>query len=389
VALEHLPVHDHGHLPVRRAHLGRPERLPPLVEELAERIGALHRRLDVDDPVGRMGVQPVEAGPRVDERARRRLLGDRVRDADPRRHLALLAVDEDRQVRVNVEHRLLAGLAADPVDGLPGGGGRRPGQRGHRRNRHVLRPRRPRRRRRRERAKRGQRAEGGRVAWSRGHGAGRGVRPGQAEPEAQPDAGYHHDRPAPGREPQPPLAPLVRLAGLLQRAPPVFPRVAFRHRDLPIYGQTTYYLRTEIVASKIGGTVSARQQGRGRTEARVHGFGELEAVLMHRIWDHDGPLTVRDLFDELREERNIAYTTVMSTMDNLHRKGWLARERDGKAYRYTPVATREEYSARLMREAMAAAGDTEAVLSHFVAQMDGSESAALRAVLAKLAGGRA
>jgi predicted transcriptional regulator len=120
----------------------------------------------------------------------------------------------------------------------------------------------------------------------------------------------------------------------------------------------------------------------------VHGFGELEAVLMHRIWDHGGTLTVRDLFEELREERNIAYTTVMSTMDNLHRKGWLARVREGKAYRYTPVASREEYSARLMREAMAAAGDTEAVLSHFVAQMDGTESAALRAVLEKLVGGR-
>jgi predicted transcriptional regulator len=116
----------------------------------------------------------------------------------------------------------------------------------------------------------------------------------------------------------------------------------------------------------------------------VHGFGELEAVLMHRIWDHDGTLTVRDLFEDLREERNIAYTTVMSTMDNLYRKGWLARERDGKAYRYKPVASREEYSARLMREAMAESGDTEAVLSHFVAQMDGSESDALRAVLAKL-----
>ena len=87
-------------------------------------------------------------------------------------------------------------------------------------------------------------------------------------------------------------------------------------------------------------------------------------------------------------ERTIAYTTVMSTMDNLHRKGWLARERDGKAYRYTAVASREEYSARLMREAMAEAGDAEAVLSHFVAQMDGTESAALRAVLAKLADGR-
>jgi predicted transcriptional regulator len=120
----------------------------------------------------------------------------------------------------------------------------------------------------------------------------------------------------------------------------------------------------------------------------VRGFGDLEAVIMDRVWAHASPVTVRDLFEELREERNIAYTTVMSTMDNLHRKGWLARERDGKAYRYTAVASREEYSARLMREAMTEAGDAEAVLSHFVAQMDGAESAALRAVLAKLTDGR-
>jgi predicted transcriptional regulator len=116
----------------------------------------------------------------------------------------------------------------------------------------------------------------------------------------------------------------------------------------------------------------------------VRGFGDLEAVVMDRVWSHDGPVTVRDLFDELSGQRSIAYTTVMSTMDNLHRKGWLARERDGKAYRYTAVASREEYSARLMREALAEAGDTEAVLSHFVATMDDAESAALRAALGKL-----
>jgi predicted transcriptional regulator len=119
-------------------------------------------------------------------------------------------------------------------------------------------------------------------------------------------------------------------------------------------------------------------------EVRVRGFGELEAVLMDRIWEHDGPVTVRELFDELRRERPIAYTTVMSTMDNLHRKGWLARDKDGKAYRYTAIASRDEYSARLMREAMSEAGDTEAVLSHFVAAMDGDQSQVLRAVLDKL-----
>jgi predicted transcriptional regulator len=119
----------------------------------------------------------------------------------------------------------------------------------------------------------------------------------------------------------------------------------------------------------------------------VRGFGDLEAVVMDRVWSHDGPVTVRDLFDGLTRERAIAYTTVMSTMDNLHRKGWLARERDGKAYRYTAVASREEYSARLMREALAESADAEAVLSHFVAAMDDEESAALRAALGKLSGG--
>lgn len=117
----------------------------------------------------------------------------------------------------------------------------------------------------------------------------------------------------------------------------------------------------------------------------MRGFGDLEAVIMHLVWDRDDAVTVRELFDQLRQERAIAYTTVMSTMDNLHRKGWLDRVKDGKAYRYTATASREEYSARLMREALAGGGDTEAVLSHFVAQMDGEESSALRAVVRRLA----
>ena len=105
----------------------------------------------------------------------------------------------------------------------------------------------------------------------------------------------------------------------------------------------------------------------------MRGFGDLEAVIMTRVWDRDGPVTVRDLVDELQRERPIAYTTVMTTMDNLHRKGWLARVKEGKAYRYTATASRDEYSARLMREALDSGGDTQAVLSHFVAQMDGED----------------
>jgi predicted transcriptional regulator len=120
----------------------------------------------------------------------------------------------------------------------------------------------------------------------------------------------------------------------------------------------------------------------------VRGFGDLEALIMDRVWERGEPVTVRELFDQLSAERTIAYTTVMSTMDNLHRKGWLDRVREGKAYRYAATASRAEYSARLMREALADGGDAEVVLSHFVAQIGSGESDALRSVLRKLRGRR-
>ena len=118
----------------------------------------------------------------------------------------------------------------------------------------------------------------------------------------------------------------------------------------------------------------------------MRGFGDLEAVIMTRVWDRGTPVTVRDLVDELQRERPIAYTTVMTTMDNLHRKGWLARVKDGKAYQYTATASRADYSARLMREALDGGGDAEMVLSHFVAQMGGPEAELLRDVVRRLYG---
>ena len=113
----------------------------------------------------------------------------------------------------------------------------------------------------------------------------------------------------------------------------------------------------------------------------TRGFGELEAVVMDRLWTHGGPALVREVFENLLCNREIAYTTVMSTMDNLHRKGWLSRERRGKAYLYRPEVTREQYSARLMREALDDGGRSDLVLTHFLEQINDDESAALRKVL--------
>jgi len=119
---------------------------------------------------------------------------------------------------------------------------------------------------------------------------------------------------------------------------------------------------------------------------RIRGFGELEAVVMDRIWSRDpgNATTVREVFDGLAAERTIAYTTVMSTMDNLHTKGWLARERQGKAYLYWPTMSREEHSARLMREALDGGGSPDLVLHHFVEQIGPVESTRLHAALQRL-----
>lgn len=111
------------------------------------------------------------------------------------------------------------------------------------------------------------------------------------------------------------------------------------------------------------------------------GFGDLEAVVMERLWERDHATPVREVFEQMRVDREIAYTTVMSTMDNLFRKGWLTRELEGRAYLYRPKLTRERYGADLMREALDSGGRSDLVLAHFLDQFTADESATLRKVL--------
>ena len=107
-------------------------------------------------------------------------------------------------------------------------------------------------------------------------------------------------------------------------------------------------------------------------------FGDLEAAIMDRLWSSEQPLTVREMLDELATDRRLAYTTVMTVMDNLYRKGWLTRELAGRAYLYRPVSSRQEYSAELMRQALAGSGDEVATLLRFVDHMTDEEATAVR-----------
>jgi predicted transcriptional regulator len=118
----------------------------------------------------------------------------------------------------------------------------------------------------------------------------------------------------------------------------------------------------------------------------VRGFGELEGAVMQHLWAAESGATVREVYEQMRRSRQIAYTTVLSTIHNLHRKGRLTREREGKAHRYRPTATQAEYSAAVMREALSSGGDSEAILSHFVGQMSTEESRRLQELLRRHTG---
>ena len=110
-------------------------------------------------------------------------------------------------------------------------------------------------------------------------------------------------------------------------------------------------------------------------------FGELEAVIMERLWERGRPALVREVLDDLRGDRDLAYTTVMTVMDNLHRKGWLRRERDGRAWRYEPTGSRSGYTAALMNEALETSADRPRALAHFALQMRPGDAALLRDAL--------
>ncbi|MDQ3700311.1 MAG: BlaI/MecI/CopY family transcriptional regulator [Chloroflexota bacterium] len=110
-------------------------------------------------------------------------------------------------------------------------------------------------------------------------------------------------------------------------------------------------------------------------------LGQLEAAVMGRLWASDRPVAVRGVLEDLRKERAIAYTTVMTVLDNLHRKGMVTREKAGRAYRYRPVHTRAQYTAALMEQVLAGSGDRGAALMHFVEQMPLEEIRRLRQAL--------
>ncbi|MET8836407.1 BlaI/MecI/CopY family transcriptional regulator [Micromonospora sp. NPDC004540] len=118
-------------------------------------------------------------------------------------------------------------------------------------------------------------------------------------------------------------------------------------------------------------------------------LGDLERAVMDVLWDSvpatsDG-VTVREVADAL-DGRELAYTTVMTVLDRLAGKGMVQREREGRAWRYRPAATREAHIAQLMLDALDLGGSRDAALVRFARSVTGTEAEVLRAALGAEAG---
>ena len=107
-------------------------------------------------------------------------------------------------------------------------------------------------------------------------------------------------------------------------------------------------------------------------------FGDLESAIMDVMWAADRPFAVREVRERLSYPRPIAYTTVMTVMDILYRKGVLRREKDGRAWRYWPAEAREEHDARLMAEVLRSGGNRGVTMRRFLERVSADEMESLR-----------
>ena len=79
------------------------------------------------------------------------------------------------------------------------------------------------------------------------------------------------------------------------------------------------------------------------------GLGVRELAIMKVVWKL-GDASVREVYETLRKERPVAYTTVMSMMGTLEGKGYLKKRADGRAFRYRPARPEQRVISGMVRE---------------------------------------
>lgn len=127
----------------------------------------------------------------------------------------------------------------------------------------------------------------------------------------------------------------------------------------------------------------SRDSPRGAPSASRRGAGELESEILAVLWSADGALSPGEVREQLGGDDvdGLSYSTVVTILSRLHAKGALTRRKDGRAFRYAPVADAAGLAARQLSALLDRQSDREAVLARFVADLSDTDEALLRELL--------
>jgi predicted transcriptional regulator len=136
----------------------------------------------------------------------------------------------------------------------------------------------------------------------------------------------------------------------------------------------------------VAGIEGPQDRGRGRSHVgERRAAGELEAAVLGILWDAGAGLRPGEVRDRLAEREpamgELSYSTVVTILGRLYEKRALVRDRDGRAFRYSPAADRAGLAARRLTELLDGAPDRAAVLSRFVEDLSDRDEALLRGLL--------
>jgi predicted transcriptional regulator len=108
-------------------------------------------------------------------------------------------------------------------------------------------------------------------------------------------------------------------------------------------------------------------------------MGMLEAQVLNYLWEAARALTPREVLEGI--DRDLAYTTVLTILTRLWKKGMAEREQDGRVFRYRPKLDEADYVATAMHRELDRAHDPAAVLSRFVGTLPKRDLGLLRKLL--------
>jgi predicted transcriptional regulator len=98
---------------------------------------------------------------------------------------------------------------------------------------------------------------------------------------------------------------------------------------------------------------------------------DLELQILGVLWAH-GPSAVRDVLEKMPDGKARAYTTILSCLQVMEKKGLVAHKREGQGYLYRPVVQKERVLGTVVRDLLrnVFGGRPSAALQYFIAESD-------------------